>query len=108
MACGGRSSGNQPGEGVLINGTERFGWDQPAADAGELGTFRYALYLDGVRREAEDVSCGGAPAPAGFACTCRLPAMSAGAHTLAVAAFVIDAGTTRESPPSAALAVVRR
>ena len=48
--------------GERISGNERLGWNQAAADAGELATFRYAAYVDGNRVELTDVSCGG---PAG-------------------------------------------
>jgi hypothetical protein len=108
-ACGGsRSSGTQSPDAQPISGTERFGWDQPAADAGELATFRYALYVDSTRSEVTDVACSGPPSAAGFACTCRLPAMSSGRHTLQIAAFVLDAGTIRESARSTSLDVVVR
>jgi hypothetical protein len=92
----------------MISGSERFGWDQPAADAGELATFRYAMYVDEVRSEAADVSCDASPSAGRFACTSRLPSMSIGAHTLQVAAFVIDAGAVRESARSAGVRVVKR
>jgi hypothetical protein len=106
-ACGGSS---QPGpEGIeVITGSERFGWDQPAADAGELATFRYALYLDGTRSDAADVTCATAAANGRFACTCRMPAMAPGTHTLAVAAFVSDGADVLESSRSTAVRVVKR
>jgi hypothetical protein len=106
-ACGGGSP-TTPSEGETITGSERFGWDQPAADAGELATFRYALYVDNARSEAADVSCATGPSSGRFVCTSLLPAMGAGAHTLQVAAFVIDGGVVRESPRSASVRVVKR
>ena len=105
-ACGGSPSA--PSGAETITGSERFGWDQPAADAGELTTFRYALYVDDARGEAADVSCAPGQTSGRFACTARLPAMASGAHTLQVAAFVMDGGTTRESPRSATVRVVKR
>lgn len=107
MGCG---APNTPpsGGGETITGLERFGWDQPAADAGELASFRYALYVDEARSEATDVSCAPGAAAGRFACTCRLPALSSGAHSLQVAAFVLDAGVTRESARSAAVRVVKQ
>ena len=105
-ACGG--SPPAPGGTETITGSERFGWDQPAADAGELASFRYALYVDEARSEAADVSCAPGPSSGRFACSARLPAMSAGAHSLQVAAFVLDGGATRESSRSAVLRVVKR
>ena len=105
--CGGGSP-TTPGSGDTITGIERFGWDQPAADAGELATFRYALYLDEARGEAANVSCDTTSSGGRFACTSNLPSMSTGAHTLQVAAFVIDAGAVRESTRSASVRVVKR
>src|SRR6185503_5687494 len=57
-ACGG--SVNVSNETETVTGTERFGWDQPAADAGELSSFRYAMYVDDARTEAADVECANA------------------------------------------------
>jgi len=106
-ACGGKSP-TSPAEGDMITGSERFGWDQPAADTGELATFRYAMYVDDARSEAADVTCDPASANGRFPCTSRLPSMPNGMHTLQVAAFVLDAGVVRESARSAAVRVVKR
>lgn len=109
-ACGGRSPAS-PDSGDVITGSERFGWDQPAADAGELATFRYAMYVDETRSEAADVMCdaaSGSSSGGRFACTARMPSMPNGAHTLQVAAFVTDAGVLRESPRSAGVRVFKR
>lgn len=89
---------------TTINGTERLGWDQPAADTVELAAIAYAAYVDGVRAELTGVSCAPTAAAAGFACTARLPAMSPGQHALELASFVNDGGV-RESARSAALHV---
>jgi len=92
-----------PGE--TITGRERLGWDQQAADAAELATFRYAIYADGVRSEVTEVICGSTPGPSGFACSGRLPPLSNGTHTLELAAFLLDASGTLESGRSAPLRV---
>lgn len=108
-ACG-RSPSPPPtpspgtGSGETITGRERLGWDQPAADAAELATFRYAVYVDGTRFELADVNCAATAGPGGFACSGRLPAMSVGSHTLELASF-FDAGGIVESPRSSALRV---
>ena len=107
MSCGGRPP-TSPGSGETITGDERFGWEQPAADAGELATFRYALYVDDARSEAADVSCDAAASGGRFPCTSRLPFMAAGTHTLQVATFVVDAGGIRESVRSASVRVTKR
>ena len=91
-----------PGES--ITGRERVGWDQPAADAAELATFRYAIYVDGTRAEVADVTCATTPGAGGFACSGRLPALTNGTHTLELAAFY-DAGGIVESAKSPPLRV---
>jgi glucose/arabinose dehydrogenase len=94
------------GGGVeTISGTERLGWDQRAFDTVELATFRYAIYVDGNRSEVADASCGSSAGASGFSCSGRLPAMAPGAHTLELAAFVVEGGATLESARSAALRV---
>jgi len=93
-----------PSAGETINGTERIGWTQRAADAVELATVRYAIYVDSTRSELAGASCDTTPTANGFACTARLPTLSAGAHTLELASFVVD-GSLLESARSAALRV---
>lgn len=94
-----------PSGGVeQITGQERLGWDQRAATAAELATFRYNVYVDDIATEVQDATCADTPAAAGFGCSGRLPQMSPGQHTLALTAFV-DAGTRLESARSATLTV---
>src|SRR5262245_36926140 len=93
-----------PAGGETINGTERLGWTQRAADAVELAAVRYAIYVDGNRSELAGASCAPAAAADGFACSARLPTLTAGAHTLEIASFVTD-GSLLESARSAALRV---
>jgi glucose/arabinose dehydrogenase len=95
-----------PPAGERITGTERFGWDQPAADAVDLAAIRYAIYVDGARSDVIDPACVTTPSATGFACSGRLPAMLAGAHVLELAAFIVDAGTQIESSRSLPLQVV--
>lgn len=104
--CGGSRS--VPDTTETITGAERFGWDQPAADAGELAAFRYAVYVDDSRSEVADVACAPAQSSGRFPCTSALPAMPSGTHTLQVAAFVIDGGIVRESARSASVRVMKR
>jgi hypothetical protein len=106
-ACG-RPAPPAPGDGDVITGGERFGWDQPAVNGAELAAFRYAMYVDDVRSEAADVSCAAGQVNGVFACTSRIPAMAAGTHTLQIAAFVSDGVSVLESSRSAPLRVTRR
>jgi glucose/arabinose dehydrogenase len=93
-----------PGGSETITGSERIGWDQRAGDAVELAAITYVVYVDGARRPLTDVACSASASAAGFPCTARLPAMSAGAHTLQLASVVNDGGPL-ESARSAPLTV---
>ena len=95
---------DSPTANETITGTERVGWDQRATDAVELATIRYAIYVDGARSELAGVSCASSLTSAGFACSARLPALSAGSHALQFASFVND-GSVLESARSATLSV---
>jgi glucose/arabinose dehydrogenase len=109
-ACGGNGTPPSPqpgpGGGETISGSERVGWNQSAADAAELATFRYAIYVDGARSEIADVSCSAAATA--FACSGRLPAMTAGSHVLELATFVLSGSDPIESPRSSPLTVTVR
>src|SRR5436309_6066663 len=95
---------NPPTTEETITGTERIGWDQPAADATALATIRYAIYADDVRSEMAGVTCASTAAANGFPCTGRLPALARGAHALQLASFFVDS-TVLESTRSATLRV---
>jgi len=73
-----------------------------------LQAFHYAVYVDGTRTEAVDATCGTTPSSAGFACTCKMPQMSSGEHSLQVAAFITEGGVVKESSRSAAVRVTMR
>ena len=92
-----------------VAGTERFAWTQTAADNRELATFRYAVYVDGLRVELMNVSCTPASSKASteFECSASLPAMSPGTHSLELAIFTVDGGVVRESPRSAPLMILK-
>jgi aldose sugar dehydrogenase len=109
LACGKDSPeppGVTPGPPENVTGTERLGWTQTASDAGELSTIRYAIYIDGARTELSGASCQppSSPTSAAFECSAPLPSIPAGAHTLELAAFVVD-GSVLESARSAPLQV---
>lgn len=100
-SCGGGgtpppASSNPSGTDDHLSGKERLGWNQAAADAGQLARLRYAAYVDGIRVELADVSCselsGGVSA-----CSSRMPAMTAGAHTIVIVSFVVDGDRVIES-----------
>src|SRR5437870_1740557 len=61
-----------PGPVESISGTERIGWTQPAADAGEIATFRYVLYVDGSRFELNAAECVHSSGRGEFSCASPL------------------------------------
>ena len=96
-----------PQNGERITGSEKIGWTQPATDSATLGEFSYAIYVDGARSQLANPSCGDTPSSGGFDCSAPLPGMSSGAHTLEIAAFVVDTGgAILESSKSAPLQVI--
>lgn len=97
-------STDQPGGDVQISGGERLGWNQQAPNAAELGSFQYAIYIDGVRSELTGTSCGTTAVTAGFECSAPLPGMSTGLHTIELASFIV-AGSVLESARSSPLRV---
>jgi len=94
-----------PAANETVNGTERLGWSQPAADAVELAKIRYAIYVDGTRSELAAVACTDSITATGFACSAKLPAMAPGAHTLQIASFTNESGSALESARSGSMNV---
>jgi glucose/arabinose dehydrogenase len=89
-----------------VNGTERLGWDQQAADAQELAAIRYLVYVDDSGgREIQNVTCSAAAGPSSFSCTGALPSLTPGEHLLKLASFIESDGTRLESAPSEILRV---
>jgi glucose/arabinose dehydrogenase len=98
-ACGSDPEPNSPTPPAGgITGRERIGWDQPADDAAQLGGFQYAIYVDGTRNVMTAVSCSAGTSPTVFACSGKGPDLSAGQHTLELAAFTSDAEGPRSAP----------
>jgi hypothetical protein len=98
-----------PPPAANVAGTERFKWTQIASNKDELSTFRYAAYVDGIRVDLTDVSCGppSSQTSTEFECNAPLPPMSAGTHTLELAVTVIDGSSLRRSQRSAPLIVTK-
>jgi glucose/arabinose dehydrogenase len=108
--CGGSSKppddgGRPPGDDSSITGTERLGWDQRANSNEELASYQFYAYVDDTRQSLTDVSCGALVATGSAPCSARLPPMTAGPHTLALAA---SGSTGLESARSEPLQVVVR
>ena len=93
---------------VRVSPGDRLGWTQQAADAAEVASFQFALYVDGTRTTLTGVSCASAASGTAFDCSATLPTLSAGTHTLELASFVVDGSVTAESARSGAAARHRR
>jgi glucose/arabinose dehydrogenase len=97
-----------PSPGETITGNERIGWNQAAANAAELTTFRYAIYVDGTRSELTGVTCGTSAVNGRYECSARLPTLAQGTHSLELASFIVDGGvleSARSSPLRVTLGV---
>lgn len=107
-ACGGGDGDSPPsspppsGSGDTITGRERFGWSQ-AGSASDAAILQFAVYVDGARRVLEGASCN--PGGTSLECSAPLPPMTAGRHTLELAAFYVTGDTTLEGPKSTPLQV---
>lgn len=94
-----------PNTPVPVTGRERFAWTQPAENVTDAANYRYAIYVDGTRRVLAGESCVAATRVRGLECTAPLPPLSAGRHTLELAAFVRTGSRVVESPRSTVLQV---
>lgn len=85
-----------------MNGTEDIGWDQAADSSSTLADYQYYGYVDGVPQILANAACGSTAASNGtFPCTATLPQMTAGLHSLTLAAQEMGGGPV--GPPSAAI-----
>jgi glucose/arabinose dehydrogenase len=112
-ACGGNdsppaapSTGTPPstssGGPINVTGTEKVGWDQAADSASQLSGYQYLGYVDNTPQVLANASCGATSTNGAFPCTASLPKMSAGMHTLEIAAQETT-GAQRISSRSATL-----
>jgi glucose/arabinose dehydrogenase len=92
-----------PAGEVRVSPGDRLGWTQQAADAIEMGSLQFAIYVDGVRATFTGVSC--TSTGSAFECSAILPTLTSGSHTLELASFVADGTATIESPRSSPLRV---
>jgi len=81
--------------------TDRLGFTQPAAATEPIGSFTWAIVIDGARQPLPGVTCQPAPAPAAFDCVAPFPAMTPGLHTLELIAIRTEGTLVLESPKSA-------
>src|SRR4029078_1608308 len=70
-------------------------------------TCQYAISIDATRSALAGASCGTIATAAGFDCSAPLPSLTAGSHTIEIAAFAVDGGVL-ESAKSAPLRVTLR
>ena len=91
-----------------VNGSERLGWQQTAANSAEIATFHYAVYLDNIRSEPAGATCvpPASRTSAAFSCSLSRPTLGAGPHTIELATFIVDGiGAVFESSRSSTLRV---
>src|SRR5688572_32262644 len=99
-ACGGTDAASPPsspppsGSGDTVTGRERFGWTQ-AGSSSDASLLQFAAYVDGVRRVLEGATCSTGNGEA-LECSAPLPSMTAGRHTLELAAFYPAGGSIVE------------
>ncbi len=93
----------QPSGEVQVSAGDRLGWTQAAPDRSDITSLQFALYVDGARTTLAGASC--TRAGAAFECSAVLPTMTAGTHTLELAAFVSEGGVLLESERSGGLRV---
>ena len=73
-----------------------------SASASDAAILQFAVYVDGARRVLEGASCTPGAARS-LECSAPLPSMTAGRHTLELAAFYAAGDTTVEGPKSTPL-----
>jgi hypothetical protein len=106
LSCGRQTpapSNRAPAE--TVTASDRLAWDQTAADAAELATIRYAVYVDGARSELTGVSCATEATNGSYTCNARLPPMTNGGHQLQLSSFIVDDGNLLESARSSPLEI---
>ena len=89
---------------IIVRGTERLAWDQPAAAPADLAGVGFLVYVDGVPQSLVDASCAATAGPDGVECQAPLPALSPGLHTLSVSVGSAD-DVRLESPLSSSITV---
>ena len=108
-ACGDKKPPTPPPPGPTaetITGRERFGWIQAAGSTEDLAIYKYALYVDGQRRVIEGETCTPAAGGTSADCSAPLPTLTAGRHTLEVAALFLWDGAIIEGQKSVVLEVI--
>lgn len=80
--------------------TDRIGFTQPAAATEPIGSFTWAIVIDGARQPLPGVTCQPASAPLTFDCAAPWPAMTPGLHTLELVAIRTEGTLVLESPKS--------
>jgi hypothetical protein len=107
-ACDGGESSPPPsspppaGGGETVTGRERIGWTQPDLNVSDVSQLGFAAYVDGARRLLEGAACSRGSGD-NYECSAPLPSLSAGRHTLEIAAFTTSGDTVVEGPRSASL-----
>lgn len=91
----------------VASGPQRIEWDQSALDGTDVASYRFILHIDGTEKELT-AKCGELLQSGNHLCSAELPALSAGRHVIAVAAFHEKDGKRFESRPSVSLTLDAR
>ena len=89
---------------VPVSGAEQLEWDQDGPDLPNVQAYGYNAYIDGVLDSVVAATCSGSTSP--FLCTTPFPAMTPGAHSIYLTAFIPTVGGDVESLPSNTLDVI--
>jgi hypothetical protein len=67
---------------IVVKGSERLAWDQPADHGVRAATYSFIAYVDGEIAELQGQSCRRSSPEAVFSCSAPLPPLSVGTHTI--------------------------
>jgi hypothetical protein len=90
----------------LVTAGQLLSWTQQANSV-EVGQLRYVAYVDDARVPLTDVTCGTTADPNAYDCSAPVPAMTAGSHSLQIAAYFVGSeGMESARSPSPPLSIV--
>ena len=97
MACGGGDD-RPSGDPVPVRGSQRLGWDQPAASLEALLAHTFNLYVDDNLATFVDPRCTETRTSGGYQCSGGLPSLPAGIHEVVVTSVFNGIESRRSAP----------
>lgn len=98
VACGGADDDRPSGDPVPVRGSQRLGWDQPAASLEALRAHTFNLYIDDNLATFVDPRCTETRTSGGYQCSGGLPTLPPGRHVVSVTS-VLNGIESKPSPP---------